>query len=212
MSEPEQLPFSDADLEVDVDPDVEVAPDLGPAAELEPEPEPESEPERPRIEIRRSARRRRTVTAYREGDRTVVLVPARMSRADEERYVAELVERLDKRERRRRPGDDELERRAVELSDRWLDGRARPTSVRWVGNQRSRWGSCTPVDGTIRLSDRMRGMPAYVVDSVLVHELAHLVHADHSPEFWALVKAFPDHERASAFLDGAIYGQSNLSD
>ena len=207
MSPPEQLPFADP-----ADPGPEPVAEPAAQSVVGAADAPADEAGPPRIEVRRSARRRRTVTAYREGDRTVVLVPARMSRADEERYVAELVERLDRRERRRRPGDDELERRALELSARWLDGRAQPVSVRWVGNQHSRWGSCTPADGTIRLSDRMRGMPAYVVDSVLVHELAHLVHPDHSPEFWALVKRFPDHDRASAFLDGAVYGQANLTD
>src|SRR5690349_6134698 len=153
-------------------------------------------PTAPLVEIRASARRRRTVTAYREGDRTIVLVPARMSRKERERHAAELVERLARRESRERRTDADLTARAAVLSREWLDGAAVPTSVRWVSNQRTRWGSCTPVDGTIRLSDRMRGMPAYVVDAVLLHELAHLVHADHSPEFYALITPFPDHERA----------------
>jgi len=46
--------------------------------------------------------------------------------------------------------------------------------VRWVDNQRSRWGSCTPADRTIRLSRRLQDMPAWVIDYVLVHELVHL--------------------------------------
>lgn len=171
-----------------------------------------TEPASPAIEIRRSTRRRRTVTAFREGDRTVVLVPARMSRREQERYAAELAERLERREARTRRSDADLERRAAELSRAWLGGAAVPTSVRWVSNQRTRWGSCTPVDGTIRLSDRMRDMPAYVVDSVLLHELAHLVHADHSAEFWALLEPFPDHERAKAYLEGAMFGQTRLQE
>ena len=83
--------------------------------------------------------------------------------------------------------------------------------MRWVGNQRARWGSCTPLDGTIRLSDRMRDMPAYVVDAVLLHELAHLIEAGHGADFWALVTPFPDHERATAYLEGAAFGQDRLS-
>lgn len=169
-------------------------------------------PAEPIVEIRASARRRRTVTAYREGDRTIVLVPARMSVRERERHAAELVERLRKRESRGRRSDDDLVKRAGQLSRKYLDGKAKPTSVRWVGNQRTRWGSCTPVDGTIRLSDRMRGMPGYVVDAVLLHELAHLVHADHSPEFYALITPFPDHERAQAYLEGAAYAQHHLRD
>jgi predicted metal-dependent hydrolase len=153
------------------------------------------------VEVRRSARRRRTVSAYRDGDRTIVLVPARLSRAEEARWVETMLARLAKSEARRDPGGDEdLRARAARLSDRWLEGRARPSSVRWVGNQGGRWGSCTPEDGTIRLSDRMRKMPEWVVDYVLVHELAHLLVADHSPAFWQWVERYPKTERARGYL------------
>jgi predicted metal-dependent hydrolase len=156
----------------------------------------------PAVEVRRSARRRRTVSAYREGGRTVVLIPARMSRAEERRWVAAMLERLDRQDRKRRPGDVELLRRATELSRRHLAGQARPASVRWVGNQGSRWGSCTPVDRTIRLSSRLQGMPAWVIDYVLVHELAHLLVSGHGPEFWAQVARYPRTERARGYLEG----------
>jgi predicted metal-dependent hydrolase len=136
--------------------------------------------------VRRSARRRRTVTAYRDGDRTVVMLPARMSRAEERRWVAEMVNRLDAQERRRQPTDQELLDRATRLSHRYLDGAAEPASVRWVDNMEHRWGSCTHEDRTIRLSTRMRGMPAWVIDYMLVHELAHLLFPRHGPEFWEL--------------------------
>ena len=156
------------------------------------------------VEVRRSARRRRTISAFREGDRTVVLVPARLSRAEEDEWVATMLARLASKETRRRPGDGELLRRARELSRRHLDGRARPTSVRWVSNQRGRWGSCTPADGTIRLSDRLQRMPGWVTDYVLVHELAHLLVADHSPAFWTLVDRYPMSERARGYLQGVV--------
>src|SRR3982750_3746118 len=107
---------------------------------------------RPRVEVRRSKRRRRTVSAYREGDRIVVLIPASLSRRQEAEWVETMVARVEKAEARRRPSDDDLMRRAAALSHAWLDGRAVPASVRWVDNQRTRWGSCTPVDRTIRLS------------------------------------------------------------
>ena len=72
--------------------------------------------------------------------------------------------------------------------------------MRWVGNQRSRWGSCSPGDRSIRLSARLQGMPTWVVDYVLVHELAHLAVPDHSPAFWRLVDRYPLSERARGFL------------
>jgi predicted metal-dependent hydrolase len=158
------------------------------------------------VEVRRSPRRRRTVSAYREGDRIVVLIPARMSRAQEAEWVETMVARVEKAEARRRPGDGDLIRRAASLSRDWLDGRAEPVSVRWVDNQRSRWGSCTPADATIRLSRRLQDMPGWVIDYVLVHELAHLIEAGHNATFWGWVDRYPHSERAKAWLDGYSAG------
>jgi hypothetical protein len=154
------------------------------------------------VEVRRSTRRRRSVTAYREAGRTIVVVPSRMSRAEIVPYVEELVGRLDRRDARGRRTDAELMARAAELSRLYLEGRAVPASVRWVGNQRRRWGSCTPLDGTIRLSERLASMPAYVSDYVLLHELAHLLVADHGPEFEAWMRAYPRLLEARAYLAG----------
>jgi predicted metal-dependent hydrolase len=154
------------------------------------------------VEVIRSARRRRTISAYRDGDRTVVLLPARTTAADEVRWVDAMVARLAKQDARRKPSDDGLAARAAGLSARHLDGRARPASVRWVGNMASRWGSCTPADRTIRISDRLRGAPLWVLDYVLVHELAHLRVPDHSPAFWELVSAYPRAELARGYLLG----------
>ncbi|MEN3583162.1 M48 family metallopeptidase [Streptomyces sp. ZYX-F-203] len=154
------------------------------------------------IEIRRSPRRRRTVSAYREGDRTVVLIPARMSEAEERRWVGVMLDKLAAQESRRVIGDAELAERAERLSAQYFGGRARPRSVRWVTNQNTRWGSCTPSEGSIRLSHRLQGMPEYVVDYVLLHELAHLLVPGHGPRFWRLLEAYPRTERARGYLEG----------
>ena len=142
------------------------------------------------------------MSARREGDRVVVLIPASMSRAEERVWVARMVDRLKAGERRRRPSDLDLMSRATELSERYLGGHARPRAIRWVTNQRSRWGSCTPSDGSIRLSDRLQGMPTYVVDYVILHELAHLLVGGHNRDFWTLLRSYPKLERARGFLDG----------
>ncbi|MQS09425.1 M48 metallopeptidase family protein [Streptomyces alkaliphilus] len=156
------------------------------------------------IEVRRSTRRRRTVSAYREGDRTIVLIPARMTVEEESRWVATMLDKLAAQEERRRRPRADLEERAARLSERYLGGRARPVAVRWVGNQNTRWGSCTPATGTIRLSHRLRDMPEYVLDYVLLHELAHLLVPGHGPDFWALLEAYPRTERARGFLEGVV--------
>jgi predicted metal-dependent hydrolase len=160
----------------------------------------------PRVEVRRSARRRRTVSAYRQGQTVVVLLPATMSKADERHWVAEMLRRLERSDARRRsPGnasDTALLARARQLSARYLDGRAEPATVRWVPPMRTRWGSATPADGSIRISERLRDTPSWVVDYVLVHELAHLIEPGHTPAFWALVRHYPRTERAIGFLHG----------
>ena len=159
------------------------------------------------IEIRRSTRRKRTVRAYRDGDTTIVLMPANLPRAVEEEHVRTLVARLERREQRVRPSDDELLERASVLSRAWLGGNAVPASVRWVTTMEKRWGSCTSEDRTIRLSHRLQGMPTYVVDYVLLHELAHLIEPNHGARFWALVDAQPDAAKAKGFLEGVSWQQ-----
>jgi predicted metal-dependent hydrolase len=154
------------------------------------------------VEVVRSTRRRRTVSAHRAGDRIIVSVPARISRAEESRWVALMVARVLAGEQRARLSDTDLAGRAALLSERYLAGRAKPAGVRWVDNMTARWGSCTPVDRTIRLSHRLVGMPGYVIDYVLLHELCHLIEAGHGPRFHALMAGYERRERAEGFLDG----------
>jgi predicted metal-dependent hydrolase len=154
------------------------------------------------VEVRRSARRSRTVSAYRDGSRVVVLIPARFSAAEEREWVDRMVARVTRDEQRPRIGDAELARRARDLSDRYLDGRADPADVRWVGAMRTRWASCTPRERTIRLSRALQDLPVWVQDYVLLHELAHLIEPGHGARFWRLLERFPRTERARGYLDG----------
>lgn len=159
------------------------------------------------VEVRRSPRRRRTVTAFREAGRLVVAIPDRFTRAEEREWVARMVARMAAKESRRAPSDAALLARAHRLSRSYLGGRAVPLSVAWSARQGKRWGSCTPDEGSIRLSDRLQGMPTFVLDYVLLHELAHLLHPGHGPEFWAELDAFPSTVRARGFLEGVAYAQ-----
>ena len=162
------------------------------------------------ILVRRSARRRRTVSAVFRDGAAVVSIPGHFSRAQEREWVEKMVARLENRApavggAASRPADSRLADRAAELSERYLSGRARPVSVKWVSNQNSRWGSATPGRGTIRLSDKLQGMPQWVIDYVLLHELAHLIEASHGPRFWRLLEAYPHTETAKAWLAGAAF-------
>ncbi len=159
------------------------------------------------VEVRRSRRRRRTVSAYRDGGRVVVLVPASFTAAEEARWVDRMLQRLVAGEKRRPHTDDALMARATDLSERYLGGHAVPSSVRWVSTMRRRWGSCTPADGTIRVSDRLRDVPPHVLDYVLLHELAHLLVPGHGDGFWRLLGSYPRLERARGFLDGFAHAE-----
>lgn len=161
------------------------------------------------VRVRRSARRRRTVSARLEAGGLIVMIPATFTAAQEREWVERMRTRVLTRAagRGRSNSDAALEARARRLSQRYLDGAAAPVSVRWVDNQAARWGSATPARGTIRLNRVLTTMPAYVLDYVLLHELAHLIHADHGPRFWQLLQGYPSLERARGYLDGYATGR-----
>ncbi len=146
-------------------------------------------------EVIRSAKRRKTVSARLVDGVVQVSIPARMTKAEEATWVREMVGRF---ERKQAAAPIDLAARAELLAVR--HGLPQPASIRWVDNQEWRWGSCTPSDRTIRLSTRLAGFPDWVVDYVVVHELAHLVVAGHGRDFWSLVERYPRTERARGFL------------
>jgi hypothetical protein len=166
---------------------------------------------RPEVEVRISARRKKTSEAKWVGDRIVVSLPAHLDTASRQSTIEWLVDRLLSRHRLESAlSDDDLLARAIALSDRYLVG-ARPVSVRWVTNQTARWGSCSWYSGDIRLSHRLRVVPDWVIDSVLVHELAHLTYPDHSPAFHQLASGYPRHAEAGVFLAGFGLGLSTTA-
>ncbi len=129
------------------------------------------------VKIVRSQQRAKTVSARAVDGVFVVQAPAHMSDADLQPVIDKLLKRWQSRQAKLQ----------------WQ-------SVRWVSNQNSRHGSCTPSQGTIRISHRLATMPAFVRDYVLVHELAHLLEPNHGPRFWRLVNQYPRTERARGYL------------
>ena len=162
----------------------------------------------PEVEVRRSRRRTRTVSAYRRDGKVVVMIPERFSRAEEDEWVAAMVAKLERSDRRRQRSDTQLVRRAHELAAEYLEGRVEPASVRWVDTMTTRWASCTTTTREIRLSERLRTMPPWVVDYVLLHELAHLIEPSHNKRFWRWVDRYPRAERAKGYLDGVVHAAS----
>ena len=164
-----------------------------------------------RVMVRRSARRRRTVSISRRDGDLVIAIPATFSARQERDWVTKMVDQLVRKEARAtrtRRGDEALARMAREVSEAYLGGRAHPSSVTWSTRQNHRWGSCTPADGTIRLSHQLQDMPDYVVRSVMMHELVHLLVPGHGKEFQQLMALYPQAQKAQGFLDGFSWARS----
>ena len=161
------------------------------------------------IVVIRSKRRKKNISAYRQGGQIVVSIPARMSKADERSIVPEMVERIRSAEADRTPSESILIDRTVALIQAYApEITERPASIDWR-QMRERWGSCTGIDRTIRISDRLRFAPAYVQDYVLFHEAIHLRFFDHGPDFQRILAAYPDGEKAQAYLDGYELAESD---
>jgi predicted metal-dependent hydrolase len=154
------------------------------------------------IRVIRNTRRSRSISAYREQGAIVIQIPARLPRGQVADLIPEMVQRVLTREARERISDSDLIERAIELMAIHLpEFSERPASVTWRA-MNERWGSCTTVDRTIRISERLNGAPSYVIDYVLLHELIHLRIPDHSKGFTDLLERFSEGEKASAFLEG----------
>ena len=147
------------------------------------------------VEVIRSNRRNKTVSARIVDGVIRVRIPAWMTAADEAKFVGDVVDRI---ERQRQSHAIDLTARTARLAERF--DLPKPTSIRWASNQQQRWGSCTASTGEIRISDRLVGAPPWVLDHVIVHELAHLVVPDHSPAFHELLARDPLAERATGYL------------
>lgn len=163
------------------------------------------------IVVIRSTRRKKSISAYRAAGRIVVSIPARMSRADERAMVPEMVAKI-------RAQEAAITMAAGALADR-IDAlllelapeiTIRPAAVTWRA-MRERWGSCTSVDRTIRISDRLKGAPSHAIDFVLFHEAIHLEISDHGEEFQRILARFPKAEIASAYLDGYEAAETALA-
>lgn len=131
------------------------------------------------------------------------MVPDGLQPDEETRLVAELTEKIVARASSE--GID-LASRARSLADEY--GLPRPSSVEWSTRQMQRWGSCTAGEGRIRISRRLASVPPWVLDAVLIHELAHLEEQGHGPRFQALIDRYLLTERATGYLMAMSEGRS----
>ena len=161
------------------------------------------------VEVVRDGRLRTRVHWEWSGNQVRIRVPRRVPKREVERLVAEIVEEVKQRRAKvRARADADLEAIARRINREHFDGEIEWHSIRWVGNMRKRLGSCTtggPTDGDIRISDRIKGWPAWVIEYVVAHELAHRKHSNHSKEFWAYLGRHPKAERARGFIMGVAF-------
>lgn len=153
------------------------------------------------VRVIRSPNRKKTIQARLVGETLEVHLPLGMTVEEEEKHIREMKDRIEKRRLKNEINkDDYLKKRFNELNREHFQGKLRINSIEFVTNQKKRRGSCTPSNGTIRLSHRLLEMPKWVLDYVIMHEMTHLVHPDHSRAFWSKVGEFKYTERARGFL------------
>ena len=163
------------------------------------------------IIVIRSTRRKKNISAYRQGGRIVVSIPARMSKADERAMIPEMVAKIRAQEAAATMSEEGLATRVDQLlTELAPEIVLRPSTITWRA-MRERWGSCTSTDRTIRISDRLKGAPEYVLDYVLFHQAIHLQFFDHGPEFKGLLARFPLEAQAEAYLSGYEAAENALT-
>lgn len=169
------------------------------------------------IEIIRS--RRRTMTAEIHDDGHVVIrAPMKLAMAEIERFISEktnviekhVLKRLDENRKlsETRPFTPEeisqMSDEAASLITRRVEYYAKLMGLTYsritIRSQKTRWGSCTS-DGHLSFNCLLVKTPPEVLDSVVVHELCHINHPNHSKAFYADVyRVFPDYDRCSRWL------------
>jgi predicted metal-dependent hydrolase len=153
------------------------------------------------VKIIRSGRRKRTISARQDGDTMVLYLPTGLTPIEEQSWVDRMRARLERSKTLRSlKTDDALRERTEELNRTYFGGDLHVAEIKYVDNQNHRFGSCTPSNATIRLSHRLAEMPVWVLDYVIVHELAHLLQPNHSARFWRLVNRYKLTERARGYL------------
>jgi predicted metal-dependent hydrolase len=161
--------------------------------------------------------RLRTMARWALNGKTVRLrIPRGTSRKDVERLISDIIPRIaQQRKRTAHQTDRDLMARAQTLNLQYFNGELSWNSIRWVNNMKLRLGSCTTggaTDGDIRISERIRSWPQYVVDYILAHEICHRKYPNHSSEFWQYLARYPFTEKALGFIDGIAYAGGHNPD
>ena len=159
-----------------------------------------------RYELRRSRRKTLALEVTREGQ-VIVRAPLRVSVKQIERFVAahaDWIARAQTRQRERLAAypepDDKRRAELIRRAKAELPPKVTHPTGLTITSARTRFGSCSGKN-RICFSWRLMDYPEAAVDYVVVHELAHIVHKNHGPQFWALVERYmPDYRARRALL------------
>jgi predicted metal-dependent hydrolase len=166
-----------------------------------------------KVDVRRDKRLKKSSRWQWQSKGEILLrVPYQLPNRIVTRQIDEIAAQLEKQgDLAERRTDVELQRRAEHLNKKFFGGSIEWRAIRWVGNMNTRLGSCTnggSTDGHIRISDKIKNWPQWVVDYVIAHELVHRLHSNHSKDFWrTLTEAYPLTERARGFIRGVGFAE-----
>lgn len=152
------------------------------------------------VKIIRSKRRKKTIQTKYVDEILYIYLPSGLTETEEKKWIDRMITKNENRQRKQKlNSDDSLWKRAQDLNKIYFGGNL-DFDIKYVTNQNSRFGSCTPENMVVRISDRIANMPKWVRDYVIIHELAHLLYPDHSKKFWEKVNQYKYTERAKGYL------------
>lgn len=135
------------------------------------------------------------------GDTLIVRAPPEMPDDKLQEIIENFKKRLERRKLKRELNKKEnLREICQKLNQEYFWGQIDVKSIGYSTNQTTKWGVCNYKNKTILISHRLSQMPTWVRDYVIVHEMVHLLHPNHSKRFWKKVRRYRLSERARGYL------------
>jgi hypothetical protein len=153
------------------------------------------------VKVIRSRRRRKTISARLINRVMVVRAPQHTSQVELEKSITKFRESFERKYLRKELNlKEDLKEVVRKLNKKYFDGKVGLGSISYSPNQSSQFGSCNYRAKTILISHQVATMPRWVRNYVIIHEMAHIIHPNHSRVFWELVNRYRLTERARGYL------------
>lgn len=152
------------------------------------------------IKVIKSRRRWKTASARVKDGTLEIRLPAWILPTEAQKIINKFTHSFEKRKKPKIPSDAELKILADKLNQQYFQGELKYRAICWSKNQNSLHGSCSIKNSTIRISNKLKTVPKWVLKAIIVHELTHLLVPNHSKKFWAIANRYPLMERARGYL------------